>query len=110
MSPASYRTAPPRVAGASLRVAGDGLKSRWLAQQVERLGDLDPGLVAELDPQRALALMVGLVGRGEVGLRLLEQRPRLGPVALRRRLVPPARRVLVGRGRGAGHVTDRVDE
>src|SRR3954452_12804430 len=110
MSPASYRTAPPRVAGASLRVAGGGLKSRS-AQQVEGLGDLDPGAVAELDPFRAAALGVSAVGGGEVGLGLLEQRSGLGPVALGGLLVPvTGRRGLVGWRRRAGHVSDRVDE
>src|SRR4249919_2887669 len=110
MSPASYRTAPPRVAEASLRVGGGGLKSRWLAQQVERPGDLGPGPVGERGPPSAVALAKGLIGCGEVGLGLPEQRAGLRLVPLARMGVPVAR-VLLGRwGGGAGHVADRVDE
>src|SRR5580765_2630392 len=109
MSPASYRTAPPRVARTSLRVRGGGLKSRWLAQEVEGLGDLDPGLVAELDPLCGLALLQRPVGCGEVVLGPLQQCASLRPITRARMLVAAAR-VLVGWRRRARHVADRVDE
>src|SRR3954469_17342849 len=111
MSPASYRAAPPRVGTTTVEGGLDGLKSTALTQQVQRAGDLDASLVAQAHPLPCLPLLERLVGRGEVGLRLLEQRACLRPVALAGLLGALGRRGGRGGGwGGAGHVGDRVDQ
>src|SRR5262245_44120491 len=81
MSPASYRTAPPRVGSTYCTGARSGPPNR-LVQQVEGLRYLGPGLVVEADPLRSPAVGQRLVGSGEVALRALEQRVGFGHVAL----------------------------
>src|SRR3954454_3050741 len=98
MSPASYRTAPPRVGASTLGASRRGLKSAALLQQVQRPRHLDPGPVAEGEPSGGLPLLQRLVRLGEVRLRLLEQRLRLRPGALGRVLAAFAG--VLGRGRG----------
>src|SRR5215212_9324566 len=99
MSPASYRTAPPRVAGSTVGEGGRGLQilracPALLLEQVEVPGHLGACLVAEADPVGAPALPQRLVRRGEVGLRPLQQRLRPGhgslSGAVRPALVGPA--------------------
>src|SRR5262245_64972941 len=81
MSPASYRTAPPRVAVPTLYGSRCGGPNRLL-QQVQGLRDLGTALVVEPDPLGASALGQGLVGGREVALRLLQELVGLRHVAL----------------------------
>src|SRR3954452_2155094 len=118
MSPASYRTAPPRVAMPMLldRDGGVQIVARDSAEEVEGPGDLLPGLVVERHILPEAAGLEGAVGGGEVSLGLLQQRLRLRlilGVARRLLVVVPAvvARLVVARGWGrradAGHVADR---
>src|SRR3954453_17511981 len=112
MSPASYRTAPPRVAarestGPPVR-AQIGVSS---PEKVEGPRDLGTGLSTEPDPLLGLALLQRLVGGVEVALGPLEEYPSLRCCALAVRVLG-GRRGFGGRRRRAsyaGHVTDRID-
>src|SRR3954453_18602398 len=77
MSPASYRTAPPRVADDHSTWSVKGGSNRDSAEEVERLRDLDAGAVAEPDPVGTSAVGLCPVCGGEVALGLRQQR--LGP-------------------------------
>src|SRR3954453_3970778 len=93
MSPASYRTAPPRVADASLRAGGGRFKSSSVsAEEVEGPGDFLASLVVEPHVLREAAGFERSIGGGEVALGLLQQRLGLGLVlgVARGRVVVPA--------------------
>src|SRR3954469_17497113 len=126
MSPASYRTAPPRVVPPIVRDRGGAVQIVEFrsAEEVQGLRDLLSGLVVEPHVLRELTGLDGAVGGGEVVLGLLEQRLRPGMVlrvargllvvvaAVVARLVVARLVVAAGlrRRARAGHVADRGHE